>query len=82
MKYKTCDDLMSALLDRMNTNPYAGKEASQWFENDPETQEAVSLWRKYNSAIKNPPEGVVGVGRITYAEGVLMEAQKDAPILV
>jgi hypothetical protein len=33
----------------------------------------------YWDAFFNPPEGVIGVGKITYAEQRLMLAQGDAP---
>lgn len=32
----------------------------------------------YQDALRNPPDGVIGVGAITYAEQKLVEAQKDA----
>lgn len=34
------------------------------------------LVRVYMSALNNPPEGVIGVGAITYAEQQLVLAQK------
>lgn len=34
------------------------------------------LIKVYLDAYANPPEGVIGVGAITYAEQCLMEAQK------
>lgn len=40
------------------------------------------LYQTYESAINNPPLGVIGVGAITYAENALIQAQtlgnKDA----
>lgn len=84
MKYKTVDDLMSALLDRMDALPngLTSDGAKQWYAQDTATQELTRLWRVYQDAEANAPEPYIGVGRITYAEGVLVEAQKDAPILV
>lgn len=42
----------------------------------PETSyRCLELWRAYQDAIDNPPEGVIGVGAITYAQYKLLEAQ-------
>ena len=78
MKYKTCDDLMTALLGRLDALPsgLTSAEAKQWYEHDPTTQELTDLWWKYNEALISAPQPYVGVGRITYAEGVLQAAQK------
>lgn len=76
MKYKCADDLYQVLFDRMEANPFYGREASEWFGNDPLTQEAIGFLRVYNDALNNSPDGVVGVGRITYAEKMLISAQK------
>lgn len=35
------------------------------------------LVRAYFDALHNPPEGVIGVGAVTYAEGVLLEKQQS-----
>ena len=78
MKYKTCDDLMAALLDRMDALPngLTSAEAKQWYDQDPATQELKYLWWIYDEALISSPQPYVGVGRITYAEGVLQAAQK------
>lgn len=35
------------------------------------------LVQTYFHALHNPPDGVIGVGAITYAEGVLLEKQQS-----
>ena len=35
------------------------------------------LFHVYNSALNNPPEGVIGVGAITYAESELLAFQEN-----
>lgn len=78
MKYKTCDDLMTALLERLDALPLglSGVEAQLWFEQDNTTQELSGLWEVYRTALADAPQPYVGVGRITYAESVLQAAQK------
>lgn len=45
-------------------------------------QEQVAEWRHlvsvYFDALYNPPQGVIGVGAITYAEDTLINAQFNA----
>ncbi|MGB1305750.1 hypothetical protein [Pseudoalteromonas marina] len=36
------------------------------------------LFHVYNTALNNPPEGVIGVGAITYAENKLAEYQAES----
>ena len=36
------------------------------------------LFHVYNTALNNPPAGVIGVGAITYAEQELIAFQKDS----
>ena len=40
------------------------------------------LIRVYMTATENPPDGVVGVGIITYAEAALVSAQIDSGMLL
>lgn len=52
-----------------------------WFETpEPVSAEAIgtfqALFQVYYDALNNPPDGVIGVGAITYAEHVLQEYQK------
>lgn len=37
------------------------------------------LVRVYNNAVTNPPDGVIGVGAITYAQDTLIDFQLDHP---
>ena len=45
-------------------------------------ESAKNQWRDlfhvYNTALNNPPEGVIGVGAITYAEQELAKYQKES----
>ena len=41
----------------------------------PEAANLKALFRVYLDARDNPPEGVIGVGAITYAETVLIDYQ-------
>jgi len=36
------------------------------------------LYHVYNEALNNPPNGVIGVGAITYAEQMLAEFQAES----
>ena len=49
---------------------------------DVTNQTAKNQWRDlfhvYNTALNNPPEGVIGVGAITYAEQALAAFQKES----
>jgi hypothetical protein len=78
MKYKTADDLLVDLLKLMDALPQglSSAEARIWYSEDPATQELTRLWRVYQDALCDAPEPCIGVGRITYAEGVLVNAQK------
>lgn len=40
------------------------------------------LIRVYMTATENPPDGVIGVGIITYAEAALVSAQIDSGMLL
>ena len=43
---------------------------------DPDgVKELVRLTKVYWQAFQNPPEGIIGVGAITYAQAALIEAQ-------
>lgn len=55
-------------LDRIGGVEYALEHAEEldYFQ---------GLFRVYQNAERNPPEGVIGVGVITYAEQKLVEAQ-------
>ena len=71
--YKTLDDLCRAVLDY--TKEY---EENEW-PNLKEHIEVIKfrrLSKVYFDALNNPPEGVIGVGAITYAEDMLIAAQE------
>lgn len=46
-----------------------------YLNNQTDQEHYKKLWVIYHEAISNPPEGVIGVGAITYAEQKLVEAQ-------
>lgn len=81
----TIEQVYQVLHDRMEAMPYKGVDygdpfsdsslAIAWYAQDHATQEAIRLLRVYRDALDNAPDGVVGVGRITYAEKKLAEAQ-------
>lgn len=77
MKYKCADDIYRVLFDRMEAKSFYGRDDKEWLDKDPLTQEAIGFLRLYRGAIDNPPDGVIGVGCITYAEGVLRAAQME-----
>jgi len=60
--YKDVDSLYVAMI---STNQKDKKEKDK----------LSSLLSVYSNALYNPPEGVIGVGAITYAEHKLIEAQ-------
>ena len=49
---------------------------------DVNDESAVNQWRglfqAYNNALNNPPEGVIGVGAITYAQQELAKYQEES----
>jgi len=67
--YKNKSEVIKAYLDWLEdqTRPVTG--------NEPELKEFSRLLTIYHYAYQNPPEGVIGVGAITYAENKLIEAQ-------
>ena len=64
MTYTSLTDLLDAVLSIPNMN-----------RSDAEVIELGGLIRVYHDALDNPPEGVIGVGAVTYAEQVLIEYQ-------
>jgi hypothetical protein len=64
MTYKNLNDLAAAAMD------VDLKDTKQ-------TQRMAELIRVYFDAEKNPPEGVIGVGAITYAQQQLIKAQES-----
>lgn len=70
--YKTLDDLCKAIVDF--TDKF---QADEWPSLKDHTEVAYFryLSKVYFDALNNPPEGVIGVGKITYAEKQLVLAQ-------
>jgi hypothetical protein len=72
-KYKTVDDLTQALVDY--TEQFCVVEWPY-----PLTLEEVRKFNHllgvYRDAYNNPPDGVIGVGKISYAEQKMIEAQE------
>jgi len=75
--FRTFDDLCRAVaqgLQRMPDN-LTQEEGRAWCLTQPDLMEVVRLVNVYFEAENNPPEGVIGVGAITYAEQMLLLAQ-------
>lgn len=70
MIYNNCEELMKGYLDFLESR-HSPLEAG-----DPEAMRFSQLMHIYHSAYCNPPEGIIGVGAITYAEHKLVEAQQ------
>lgn len=58
----------------------ASPAARDWHKNNPESLYLQELFDVYNNAKANPPEGIIGVGTITYAEEKLIEYQMQNPL--
>ena len=76
MIYRTLDDLCRAISDRMRHMPEDRLDAAAWLASDREMQHLSALARVYFDAKHNPPDGVIGVGAITYAENKLVDFQQ------
>ena len=78
MKYRNLGDLIIAVLNGMERKPpgLTHDEAVAWYKSQPDMVELSRLCGVYFDAQRNPPEGVIGVGAITYAEQMLQAAQK------
>ena len=72
-KYKTVDDLTQALVDY--TEQFCVEEWP-YLMTAKEVREFNRLLSVYRDAYNNPPSGVIGVGKITYAEQKMIEAQE------
>jgi hypothetical protein len=70
MIYETRDDILRAYLNWLEAQPGPVKG------DEPELKRLSYLLQVYHQAQANPPEGVIGVGAITYAEHKLREAQQ------
>lgn len=68
--------VMFEIMNKAETQFGADIEAKKaFYDTDPETVYLRELFKVYNHAKENPPEGIVGVGAITYAEEKLIEFQ-------
>lgn len=70
MKYRTFDDLCKAIFEEMH-----GMKTEQEIRESETLRRLAELVSIYFDAENNPPEGVIGVGIISYAERMLQEAQ-------
>ena len=70
MIYQDSDELIRGYINWLEAyaKPITGDE--------PEVLEFRRLFQAYYDSLNNPPEGVIGVGAITYAEQKLVEAQQ------
>lgn len=71
MIYKNRDEVLQAYLDWLEAQP------SPVTGDEPELAHFRNLLQVYYKALSNPPEGIIGVGAITYAQYKLQEAQQD-----
>ena len=76
---KNFDELVQAIIDCTRRLPEGTHEdIAAWANADEEVLLLRRLHSVWMEAQDNPPEGVIGVGIITYAEHKLVEAQQDA----
>lgn len=76
MIYRTLDDISAALFEAMEGMPEDGS-TGDWLASNEEVVRLSVLARVYFKALHNPPDGVVGVGAITYAEKKLVDFQQN-----
>jgi len=74
--YRTLDDISKDLFEAMRDMPEDGS-AGEWLANNDGVVRLSILARVYFKALHNPPDGVIGVGAITYAEKKLCDFQQD-----
>lgn len=60
-----------------NLNDLAAAAMGVDLKDTEQSQRMAELIRVYFDAEKNPPEGVIGVGAITYAQQQLIKAQES-----
>lgn len=80
---RTFTELARAMMQRIEVCVAACGEDDtdaqhDWYDNDGDTVRLRNLMRVYYGALHNPPDDVIGVGAITYAEMKLVEAQKGS----
>ena len=78
MIYRNLKELLNAYLDIMDKKHICDdiEMFSAGVNGDAEFLRIKGLMKIYNDAERNPPEGVIGVGAISYAEFVLQMVQK------
>lgn len=77
MIYRNFDELLNASLDIMDKHICDDIEVfAAGVNGDAEFLRIKAMMQVYNDAERNPPEGVIGVGAISYAEFVLQMVQK------
>ena len=67
---RTFDELCGVIANEMK-----GMETEEEIRNSAELMRLAELAHAYLDAEGNPPEGIIGVGAITYAEQMLQAAQ-------
>ena len=79
MIYRKFDDLCGEIMRELDKAPAleTTEERAEWIRAQPNLMRLGDLLRAYNDALYNPPDGVIGVGAVTYAEGVLLEKQQS-----
>ena len=70
MIYRNQDELLRAYM------VWIDKQPGEVDKSTPGLSDWARLFKIYIEALNNPPEGVIGVGAITYAEHKLQEAQQ------
>ncbi len=68
---RTFDELCRAIADRLNEC-----EDEDQIMADAELMRLADLASAYMDAERNPPEGIIGVGAITYAEQIMQGMQQ------
>lgn len=77
MIYRNFKELLDAMLSAMvKHNCDDLTEFADRVNSDVELLRLKELMKVYNDAERNPPDGVIGVGAISYAEFVLQVVQK------
>ena len=76
MIYRTLDDLSVALHEAMQGMP-DDASAGAWLAGNEDVVRLSALARVYFKALHSPPDGVIGVEAVTYAENKLVDFQQN-----
>lgn len=78
MIHRTFEEILKTIASEMERKPKGlnRDEAVKWMLQQPKLVQAARMAEVYLTALRNPPEGVIGVGAITHAEKVLLENQQ------